>query len=148
MLFRSRSLVSEAEMHNVLSRAGYTDRAQGIITQLSQSLIGSGELLELHRRGELTDAELAQRMAALGLDARAQELLRNLIEYIPSAQDVVRFAVREVYTPAIAERFGQFEDFPDNAMGDFMRAGITNETARKYWASHWELPSVNLVFDM
>ena len=61
---------------------------------------------------------------------------------------MISFAVREVYNPETAERFGQFQDFPDAGLPDFERAGLTRKDAEKYWAAHWTLPSVNMGFDM
>jgi hypothetical protein len=76
------------------------------------------------------------------------ELFKELAHIIPEVQDVIRFAVREVYTPEIAEQFGQFEDYPTLAEGDAGRAGIRPEDFRKYWAAHWDLPSPSQGFDM
>lgn len=143
-----RSVLTDAELENALARSGFSARAQEVMLELVPALLNSGELLELARRGELTPARFREGMSSLGYGVLDAELLRGLTEYVPQAQDVVTFAVREVYTPDVAERFGQYDDFPEQALEDFRRSGVTEELARKYWAAHWQLPSVQMVLEM
>ena len=76
------------------------------------------------------------------------ELQRELYEEIPGSGDLVRMGVREVFTPEIAERFGQFEDFPP-AFGEWMaKQGYTDFWAKAFWGAHWDLPSVTQGFQM
>lgn len=143
-----RQIVSGEQVENTLARAGFSAPAQAALIATAETLADIGSLVALRRRGDIPAADFTRRSMMLGYTAENAELLYRLSDYIPPAQDVVTFAVREVYTPAIAERFGQYQDFPDAALGDFARAGISEENARKYWASHWGLPSVQMVFDM
>ncbi|GAH58162.1 unnamed protein product, partial [marine sediment metagenome] len=57
-------------------------------------------------------------------------------------------AVREAFTPDIARKFGQYEDFPPEFEQWAAKKGLTKEWAERYWASHWALPSVSQGFDM
>jgi len=83
-----------------------------------------------------------------GFDADDVEALRRLRQLIPGPSDLVRMGVREVFTPEIAERFGQFQDVPPQ-FGDWMaRQGYTPEWARNFWAAHWDLPSAGQGFEM
>ncbi|KKN36993.1 hypothetical protein LCGC14_0768040 [marine sediment metagenome] len=83
-----------------------------------------------------------------GFDAANIELQKALYEEIPGPTDLVRMGVREVFTPEIAERFGQFEDLPP-AFVDWMgRQGYTEEWSRNFWAAHWDLPSITQGFAM
>jgi len=143
-----RGSVTEEQTIETLARLGYSPAAQGAIRTAFTSLADLGSLVALLRRGDISKADYAERAAMLGYTADNAELLYRLSEYVPPAQDVVTFAVREVYSPAIAERFGQYQDFPTDALPDFERAGLTEANARKYWAAHWGLPSVQMVFDM
>lgn len=92
-----------------------------------------------------TALDLLQR---LGLTSNDSQRMLRMAFFIPPVQDLITMAVREVFTPEIAERFGQFEDFPD-AFADFAsQQGISNEWARNYWAAHWALPSLQMGFQM
>lgn len=76
------------------------------------------------------------------------KLYQELAYKVAGVQDVIRFAVREVYTPEIAEKFRQFEDFPELAVPDAEKVGIRKELLKQYWAAHWELPGVSQGYEM
>ncbi|MBA7573667.1 hypothetical protein ES708_15465 [subsurface metagenome] len=60
----------------------------------------------------------------------------------------MRFAVREVYTPATVEKFGQMEDLPEEFIREARKVGIEEEQAGNFWAAHWDLPGSNQAFEM
>jgi hypothetical protein len=76
------------------------------------------------------------------------ETLKAITEIIPNAADIVRFALREVYTPEIAEQYGQFQDIPTGAYPDAEKAGLSEDMFKKFWAAHWGLPSASDGFEM
>ena len=49
----------------------------------------------------------------LGWSEERIEALKFFTEIIPGVTDLVRMAVREAFTPEIAEKFGQYQDYPD-----------------------------------
>jgi len=57
-------------------------------------------------------------------------------------------AVREAFTPAIAEKFGQYQDFPSDLEKYAGQKGLSEEWAKRYWAAHWALPSPQQGFEM
>ena len=57
-------------------------------------------------------------------------------------------AVREAFTPEIAETFGQYEQFPPAFAEWALKLGISDDWAKAYWAAHWELPSLQMGFEM
>lgn len=143
-----RSAVTPAQVENTLTRLGYSGMAQAVLGAMVETLPDLGSLVALRRREVLSPGEYAQRSAELGYVPDVAEALYRLSEYVPPAQDVVQFAVREAFTPEIAERFGQNEDFPTEALPFFARAGVNEADAKRYWASHWVLPSIQMVFEM
>jgi len=66
----------------------------------------------------------------------------------PSITDIVRFAVREVYTPEIRAKYGLDEDLPEIFLTEAKKLGLDEEQARNYWAAKWVLPSVELGYEM
>jgi hypothetical protein len=79
------------------------------------------------------------------------ERLRSLIDYVPGVQDVIRFAVREVYMPDVVKKFdlsAGFRGLSQQAFIDAERAGVKKEDLEKYWQAHWILPSPNQAYEM
>lgn len=74
--------------------------------------------------------------------------LKELAYIIPPVGDIITMAVREAFTPEIAARFGQYEDFPKPFAEWAAKKGLSNEWAERYWASHWTLPSATQGFEM
>jgi len=110
------------------------------------------EYIELRRRGVISkDEELVEKLKELGYSDDDIRGWLSMVWTIPSADDVIRFAVREAYTPDIATRFGQYEgseDVYNTAKNDLQGAGISKELFSKFWASHWELPSIQMGYEM
>jgi hypothetical protein len=75
-------------------------------------------------------------------------LVKAAWEFLPGVQDLVRMAVREVWSPEIAEKFEQYADFPDKFATEAAKVGLSAETSRWYWAAHWDLPSVSQGYEM
>lgn len=55
--------------------------------------------------------------------------------YIPNANELIRFAVREVITPEQLEFY-------------IKKHGFTPEWGQRYWAAHWELVGIRSLYDM
>lgn len=114
-------------------------------------LIDPTSILEARRRGVIDDAKMHLEFEKVGFSKDRVNTLKSIYEEIPSVRDVIAFAVREVYTPEIAEAFGQYEGF-DKVISeggiDIKKAGMSPETFKKYWAAHWVLPSIMQGYEM
>ena len=131
-----------------LRNFGFNEEKIALIAELRFVLLPATESVELWRRGELEETELDPRLRALGLRDDTIAELKVLAFPIPGVGDLIRMGVREVFTPEIAERFGQFEDFPTDILPFTKASGLTEEWTRNFWAAHWELPSPNQGFEM
>ena len=67
---------------------------------------------------------------------------------IPGTSDIIRMAVREAFSPEIAEKFGQYEDFPEAIVPWLAKSGLSEEWATRHWAAHWGLPSSSDGFEL
>ena len=146
-----RGLLTREDLSYELRSRGLSEKRIDWLLNLRLQLHGVMENIALWRRNEITSDDLAQRLAVIGIPSDQNDLWIKLTENRPNVQDVIRFAVREVYTPEIAEKFGQFEgadQVASTADMDLKAAGIRPEDLRKYWAAHWELPSVQMGYEM
>jgi hypothetical protein len=109
---------------------------------------GTGEMLDLLNRGHTSEGEVMAALKRAGLHPDWVAEIIKLRGYLPSPTDLIRFAVREVFTPAIAQRFGLADDFPPAFATQAARLGISPEVAHWFWMAHWELPSPEMGFRM
>lgn len=145
---RIRGELTDAEYYTTLRSIGLdTDYADKLLTA-SQRYLSAYEYISLWRREKMNDHELSEQLAILGLKPDQQERAKQATEYYPNPDDIVRFAVREVYTPDIVKKYGLDEDLPDEYLQAAKMGGLSEDFARNYWRAHWELPSPNQVFEM
>jgi len=98
-----------------------------------------------------TDPDLTtldERLTKIGIHPDYLQLHRELALVIPPVADIITMAVREVFTPEIAARFGQYEDFPAPLEEWGLKKGLSKEWSERYWAAHWALPSASQGFEM
>lgn len=130
------------------NKNGYNSTGAGYYADNATLHLSPFDLVSLWRRGELNDQLLEQLLAQNKLIGIDIDLLKKATEYFPTPADLVRFAIREVYSPQTAEKFGQFEDLPDIFLQEAGKAGLPREQAKNYWAAHWDLPSAQMGFEM
>lgn len=148
-LYRGAMELSEAE--SLLTLHGYSPDRQNLILQAARPLADPAQAIAALRRGLATEQETIQSLARHGFDGPTIRQLIDVSWAVPSFQDVILFSVREVYDSEIREKFGQdqgFEKMWEKAEADATAAGLKKETMAKYWAAHWELPSVRQGFEM
>ncbi|GAH58261.1 unnamed protein product, partial [marine sediment metagenome] len=148
---RYRGIIDDATFKHELRLQGIAENRADILYQASELLLNGVELITLYRRGNISLPELLERGNNLGWSDKGVTDLLDVTQVYPSAGDVIAFAVREVYSPEIAEAFGQFEGVEEviaKASADIRATGMSEATFTKYWAAHWALPSVMQGYEM
>lgn len=106
------------------------------------------DLRNAYLRGEIDETTYKQKLRARGYAQEDVDVLAKLAWILPGPQDLIRMAVREVFTPEIAAKYGQYEDFPADFVEWSEKIGLTEKWAKNYWAAHWDLPSATQGFEM
>jgi len=101
---------------------------------------------ELRRDPDLSN--LDQRLRQIGIHDDYLDVYKTLAYPIPPVADIITMAVREAFSPAVAARFGQYEDYPPEFEQWALKKGLTTDWSKRYWAAHWSLPSVTQGFEM
>lgn len=101
---------------------------------------------ELRQDPSLT--RLPERLRKIGIHPDYFPLYEELAYQIPPVADIITMAVREAFTPDIAAKFGQYEDFPKDLETWAGKKGLSAEWSMRYWAAHWNLPSPLQGFEM
>ncbi len=136
------------ENRGQLKRHGYSDTQIDNIILSHYARLDPTTVRDNFFRGHFTQDKVYERLRELGFtDARIKEVI-NTWALIPPVQDLIHMAVREAFTPDIAEKFGQYEQFPAAVAEWAGKQGLSTEWAKRYWAAHWELPSATMGFEM
>jgi len=131
-----------------LERWGFTRENGQRLLNISGNAPAPVELMSMWRREIIPKQQRDAGMLRAGLAPEWFEAYEQASYPLPPIQDLITMAVREVFTPATVERFGQMEDFPE-AFGEWaQKQGLTLDWAQKYWAAHWALPSPRQGFEM
>lgn len=99
----------------------------------------------------LTDPTLSDTekdLRRLGIHPDYIQVFRDLAYPTPPVGDMITMAVREAFTPDIAARFGQYDDYPADLTRFAAMNGISEDWTKRYWAAHWSLPSPQQGFAM
>ena len=101
---------------------------------------------ELRQDPELSD--LPAKLRRLGIHDDYADVYKTLAYQIPPVADIITMAVREAFTPEIASKFGQYDDYPEPLTEWGQKKGLSEEWTKRYWAAHWSLPSPQQGFEM
>lgn len=145
---RYKNIISENVFTDRCAKIGYSKNNSENMYNSMQNLLNVGDYVALWRRQKIDEATLDSYLRKLHMTDTTIKLTKKITEFFPSPADLVRFAVREVYTPAIVEKFGQMEDLPATFVKEAAKAGLQEDQAKNYWASHWNLPSAGQGFEM
>lgn len=145
---RFKGVIPDDVYYSSMRQAGYNEVVSKQLLDGAQSLLTGYDYVNLWRRGLLDKDQISQRLGSLGYSDESKDDLINATLYYPRPDDLVRMAVREVFTPATAEKYGQFEDLPEEFLEASDKAGLSREFATNFWAAHWQLPSANQGYEM
>lgn len=143
-----RGLIPLSEALGDITKQGLdAGRAKAII-EASRPLLPPGAIQEAFLRGLISEAEHDALLRKYGYTDEDIRLFKALYFILPTPSDLIRMAVREAFSPEIAQKFGQYEDFPETFAKWAAKLGISEEWAKAYWAAHWDLPSATQGFEM
>ena len=108
----------------------------------------SQDIIAYELRQDPTLSNLDKELRRIGIHDNYFDLYKELAYQIPPVADIITMAVREAFTPAIAAKFGQYQDFPEPLELWAGKKGLSPEWAKRYWAAHWSLPSPRQGFEM
>jgi len=106
------------------------------------------DLVTYWLRKDPTLSTLEQELKKIGIHPNYTDVYKTLAYQIPPVADIITMAVREAFTPTIAAKFGQYDDFPPDLEKYAGQKGLSKEWAERYWAAHWALPSPQQGFEM
>lgn len=99
------------------------------------------QLTQMLFRNQLSPAEYSNALKAIDYAPTWRPKLEAIARAIPPLSDMIRFAVRDVYTPSTVSTFGLDDDFPAEFATQAALHGMQAPYPQQYWQAHWRLPS-------
>lgn len=145
---RMRAEISPVEYESRLANMGIVEEDMDRLAAIHQPLLSVDVIRTLMLReidvGINLDAELRKQ----GVTSDRIAAIKESWQVLPGVSDLIRMAVREVFTPDIREAFKLDQDLPEEFLLWAKRMGLSPEWAGNFWAAHWELPSITNSFAM
>ncbi len=151
MLLTQGNLIAGASDETILEDISRTDIHPEYARQYLDGILtkpATQDLIRYELRRDPNLSNLSRELQRVGVHPDYTDVYKELAYEIPPLTDLITMAVREVFTPAVAARFGQYEDYPGELTQWAEKKGLTKEWAERYWAAHWSLPSPQQGFEM
>ena len=143
-----RGEITQQQYQEELRASGLNETNAQLMQQVTRPLADTTDLITAFRRKLLGSDEASNKdafilgMGKLGISAELAELLLSTNEIIGNPSDLVRFLVREVFSPELRKQLELDNEYPEAADAEFARLGISPAYARNIWAAHWVLPAI------
>lgn len=145
---RIRGVLDEAGYLNKMGQAGINPGvANGLLASAKTYLTGI-DYIGLWRRGDLTEEATDKLLGEIAFAPDEIVRLKQMTLYLPTPQDVIRLAVRDAYSPATIAQYGSDQDIPPDYFKHALAVGLPEDTAKRFWYAHWELPSPTQAYAM
>jgi len=111
-------------------------------------LLDTGTLTRLKFKGLITDKYFNEQLSKQGFNKEAITAFINDFKFVPTAGDVIRWAVREAFYEDYVRDYGLDQEYPDELNSYGALLGMDIKELKYFWRSHWELPSTYQGFEM
>ena len=143
-----RGAITPEEYHNHISDGGWSERMEEAWQEIFAQRVGVGDLSTLLLRERMSEGDFDAELIKRGYKPDEIAKIKELQKVIPALPDIIRMAVREAFTPEVVSRFQLHAELPGEMVSWAKKQGLSEDWARAFWASHWELPSLSMGFEM
>ncbi len=146
LAFRNPDL--DQMMNDSMSDLGWSEDFQEAFRETLRPILPEASLTSLWFRFPEMRADIEGEFTKRGWTrARIDNLILSNRIY-PGVQDTILFAVRDVFSPDIVDRFGLDAEFPAAFGEEVERLGLADGAADLFWKSHWVLPGASAGYQM
>jgi hypothetical protein len=125
-----------------MGHQGYDQWAADILAEAQVRYPDERTVMELLRRGFITDLDYDNLVKWGGIHPLLTPLLRKLRWQLPGYADIISIYMREGYLPE------KWVEIPQEFIDYMQQLGYTSDWALRLWGKHWVLPSVDLLYEM
>lgn len=141
-------LVSDTAFRDSMSKLGLAEPLIPVYKEFARNLPSMGELFNAFWRGSYSDADLTQYLKRMGYNEKDTQAIKTLTENLPPLTDLIHMLVRDAFNNQASAQYGYDEDFPQEINEFFAKQGYSSDWAKRYWRSHWNLPSPTQGYEM
>lgn len=141
--------ITDAVYDDMAQKNGYPNVWSQLALRNQEQQLSADVLLDLWRRGQVTEVQLRAEARRIGYSDESIERLWRLRFNVPGPGDVARFIIKDAYNKDLSEQLGHYDEWPETRnLPAFQAAGLDEETALLYYASSWEDPPNARAFEM
>jgi hypothetical protein len=100
------------------------------------------------RRDPIKYAGIFEDLTEQGWTADRIEALKFVTQFLPNADEQTLWLAREVFEPAMIDKYGLDDELPIYTATDFAKIGVTPEQMTNKWRAHWQHASWIQVVEM
>jgi hypothetical protein len=141
-------LVSETAFKDTMAKLGVAEPLIPVYKEFARNLPSMGELFNGYWRGLYSEGEFTGYLKRMGYNEKDTQAIKALTENIPPLSDLIHMLVRDAFNNSAASRYGYDEDYPSDINEFFAKQGYSPDWAKRYWRSHWQLPSPSQGYEM
>ena len=152
-----RKVITQDEYLTLMEDIGFNNVRSLAILETINSELSLQEILVLwfrYRGGKYQDIPinvvwLQDHLLAIGLKPENATLITEANRPVPTIDDIIRFAVREVYDPKLRADGQLDKGLSENPryLQEAAKRGLEPQDAKDYWAAHWQLPGIVQAFE-
>ena len=151
-----KGTISKSELVDKMKYAGYSEgKTELLLDSYSDELSISEIILLFFRYRDLPGNDyginnewLNKRLLQAGVNPSVHKEMIEANRPVPTLQDIITFAIRDVFEPEQVALARLFEDLPDRYVQEAKKRGLSEEDAKFYWGAHWNLPGITQVYEM
>lgn len=143
-----RGVIAPDRFSAELARLGVSEQSASDLAQMAETLLPPDILIRAKFRGAPMAGSYESEMTRLGFTPQAAGTYEEASKIIGGPSDMIRWAVREVFTPEIVEQLGLADEFPSQFVEQAAKIGMEEEIASNEWKAHWILPSIGQAYEM
>src|SRR6185369_10314987 len=128
-----RNNMSYDEAVKQMDNLGHSQADSKFILKNSLPVYNANEIFRLGYLGKFNPEQVKENFRKLGWNEIDMILHGYLNQPRPSIQDLITFAVKEVYSPETYTKFGQYQDFPKDFNEQAKLLGLSEDYAKQYW---------------
>jgi len=143
-----RGGLSDADATKFLSLAGIPNEIIAGYKVAALNLLSVQDAASAWLRGEWSEAQFDSFLKETGFKDTDHAVVKKLSFQLPGIGDLITMMVRDAFDDTVVAQYGYDENLPGQALELGKQIGLEPAWVKRYWRSHWNLPSPTQGFEM